>query len=706
MKQLLWTVIIISVALSAPALLQAETPFPMIMSLHPVAACQGEASEHEVESRYSMFGSTQVLISGEGVTGEILTPMEPGKDGKEPSLTKVKIRLTVAARALPGVRDLRLIGPTGPSTLGQVVITPHPVVDEQPKNNTPQQAQVITLPATVCGTIETAEDVDYFRFTVTQPQTIQFHGLGMRLEDRIHDLQSHVDPIITIRDAATGSTIAAANNDFAADPLLSHEFTRPGDYLLEVRDVRYQGNKYWEYAIEISPQTFVTQVHPLGLSAKSEVTEFELVTAGRGTHPKVSFKPDQKLAAGIRDVQLPLGETVSNPVSIVLSSVPCLMEAETPNNTPDTAQDVTIPCGINGRMETTSDIDCYRFSAKKGDRLTFEVFARRNRSDLDSIIRVLKEDGTQLTEIDDMRLWGRYNLQDSRLDFWAVPADGKYVVEIRDVHLRGGPGFVYFLQITPSLPDFELALDSDRSWITPGSYCPIFVRAVKKNGFQGEIQLHIEGLPPGVTAHCGRILSGSADDGCILLHALADAAPVAANVRIFGTATAPQDNKEPLALSVDAQPLQETYMPGGGRSHFPVEMHTVAIGKPGDVLGIKLSTEDLILKPGETKTIDVEIQRAPGFATNVTLDMLMQHLSSKYANPLPQGVTIDTKASKMLLTGTNSKGTIVLTAAKDAPAVEKHLCCVMANVSVNFVVKVTTSSPPLLITVTGAEEKK
>ena len=33
-----------------------------------------------------------------------------------------------------------------------------------------------------------------------------------------------------------------------------------------------------------------------------------------------------------------------------------------------------------------------------------------------------------------------------------APANGRYVVEIRDLHLRGGPAFVYFLKVTRSEP--------------------------------------------------------------------------------------------------------------------------------------------------------------------------------------------------------------------------------------------------------------
>ena len=64
-------------------------------------------------------------------------------------------------------------------------------------------------------------------------------------------------------------------------------------------------------------------------------------------------------------------------------------------------------------------------------------------------------------------------------------------------------------------------------------------------------------------------------------------------------------------------------------------------------------------------------------------------------------MTIDTKTSKTLLTGTNAKGQITRTAAATAPAIEKRKAVVMANVSLNFVMKATYSSAPLTITVTG-----
>ena len=80
--------------------------------------------------------------------------------------------------------------------------------------------------------------------------------------------------------------------------------------------------------------------------------------------------------------------------------------------------------------------------------------------------------------------------------------------------------------------------------------------------------------------------------------------------------------------------------------------------------------------------------------------MLYRHLGSVYGNSLPKGVTIDAGASKTLITGKASAGQIVLKAADDAPPVKMQQVSVMANVSINFVMKATYSSPPLMVTVT------
>ncbi len=319
-------------------------------------------------------------------------------------------------------------------------------------------------------------------------------------------------------------------------------------------------------------------------------------------------------------------------------------------------------------------------------------------SSLDPHLRILSEQGSQQQLSDDVRI-GKRNFADSRIENWSVPADGKYIIEVRDVHLRGGQSFVYFLDVTRSEPHFTLFTDTDKTPLTPGTSGVVFVRTEKKNGFDGEIQLQVAELPPGVTATCGKILPGKRQDGCIVLTAAADAKPVAQPIRISGTATVVDANDQPRQLRSDATVYQETYQPGGGRGHWPVDGHVISVGKPGDVRKVTLSTHDVNLKPGQSASIDVEIERAEGFDKNVTLEVIYQHLNTVYGDPLPEGVSVDKSASKVLLTGGATKGKITLKAAPNAQLVDKQVFAVMANVSINFVMKATYASDPSFLTV-------
>ncbi len=152
-----------------------------------------------------------------------------------------------------------------------------------------------------------------------------------------------------------------------------------------------------------------------------------------------------------------------------------------------------------------------------------------------------------------------------------------------------------------------------------------------------------------------------------------------------------------------AHPMQEIYMPGGGRSHYWVDQRHrrggSQLGRPGG----EGQYGPCRARMGGSTKVDVEIVRAPEFKQNVTLDVLFQHLSQKFGDTLPPGVTIDAKKSSTLPTSGATKGHLMLVAAKDAAAVERQLCSVMANVSINFVMKATTSSKPFYISVTAAK---
>lgn len=701
----------LALALAGSASAQTNNSYPMLMSVKPAAAQIGKATEHEVTARYNLYGASRVIVSGEGVVGEVIPPEK--KEGEKPpetkpNLLKMKIRFTVAPDAVPGIRDFRIITPQGASTVGQIVVARDNIVSESAPNDTPQTALAVTLPATLCGTIEKAEDLDYFKFQVAAGTALTFHMRSQRLLNRLHDMQTRVDPMITLRNS-TGTTIATSDNYYAGDPLLYHKFEQAGEYLLEVRDVRYQGNDNWTYSIEVNDRPFVTQALPLAVKPGVE-SKLALVGYNLPADASAVLTLPAETPAGLRWVSPLVGGKPANEFGLLVSSLPIVAEvppaapagAAAEANLLAASQPFAIPGVVAGRIENPGEIDRYAFEAKAGDKLSFQVMARRALSGLDPIIRILNDKGAPTAEADDT-VFNRVSSADAWLETWSAPADGKYILEIRDLHLRGGAQYTYAVQVLRADPYFLLETDTDKTLLAPGISGVVYVRGLRKNGFAGDIQLAIEGLPPGVTAVAGKILA-SANDGCIILQAAADAPVGSANIRITGTATHPVPNGEPLALSAVAQPLQEYYSPGGGRGHFPVDLCTVSVADPMDIRSVKLSTQAVTLKPGASQKIEVTIERAPGFKGNVTLDVLYQHLESPFGNSLPKGMKVDGAGSKTLLTGEETKGFITLVAAPDAAAVEKQLVPVMAHVSINFVMKLTFCEP-LAVTIEPAPAK-
>jgi hypothetical protein len=683
--------------LLGPSRVRAQTSYPMIMSISPVAVQVGRTSECEISARYSLSGAYKVFVTGDGVVGEVDSlpqKVDPRRRGR--NINKLKVRFTVAAEALPGVRDVRVATPLGVSTLGQLVLVRDPVLREIADNDTMARAQTIPLPATVCGAIEKPEDVDYFKFRVAANTGLTFHVRGQRLENKIHDLQEHLDPILTLRNAA-GTVLASNDNYFFGDPLLHYRFATAGEYYLEIRDVRYGGNPDWQYSIEINDRPFVTQVYPSRVTP-GKPAPLRLVGYNLPADPVASLTLPATTSEGLHWTSLHLAnDSLTNPAPVIVSRLPEVLEQEGDHGTVARAQPVAIPAGISGRIAVPDETDCYVFDAKAGDHLSFEVVARAHQSALDSYLRILNDKGQVLAENDD-RQTGRFIQADSLLENWIAPAAGLYVVEVRDVHGRGGPEFVYLLKLTRSEPSFRLETDTDKTLLEAGSASVIFARVTRQNGFAGEVQLGVDGLPPRVTASCGRILAG-ARDGCIILQAAANAPQGAANIHITGTATEADASGKSRKLTATATPLQELYMPGGGRAHWPVAMHTVSVGAGLDLRAVHIRPTAITLKPGESKRVEVTLERRPDFQGPVTLDVIYQHLEAHFGNSLPAGVTIDDKASKTVLAGDQSKGYLTFKAAPDARPVERQQVPVMAHVSINFVMKTTTCGEPLWISI-------
>ena len=91
---------------------------------------------------------------------------------------------------------------------------------------------------------------------------------------------------------------------------------------------------------------------------------------------------------------------------------------------------------------------------------------------------------------------GRSRGRDSRLLFDA-PKDGEYLVRVKDAGGGSGDRFVYRLEVRPAKPDFSVRINGRDAKIPRGSGKGFSVVADRSDGFEGEIRLDVEGVPPG-----------------------------------------------------------------------------------------------------------------------------------------------------------------------------------------------------------------
>jgi Bacterial pre-peptidase C-terminal domain len=661
----------------------------MITYATPVAVQRGKTTEVTVDGQMNFFGVYKVLFDGAGVTAEVVgDPPAKTPPEKRPQVKSVKLKVTVAADADPGVREFRLASLLGISSVGQLLVTEDPVIVESGDNNTIAKAPVVPVPCVVSGRVEVAEDVDFYKFHAEAGQTLTFTVCCARLQDKIHDLQKHCDPILTLHDA-DGRELAANDDFFFADPLLGYKFTKAGDYFIQVRDAKYDGDPRWAYALLVTDRPFVTHLFPAAANPGQSV-EAEAVLAGGGKARVTLTAPAEP---GVHEVRPDSGGTKLNPVALVVSPLPQVVEKE-PNDTPEQATRITVPCGVSGRIGVRRDLDHFVFAATKGKAVRFEVKARRFgtplQSSLDSVLEILTPKGDVLASNDD--LVGK----DAGLVF-TPPADGDYVVCVRDLNSKGGDTAVYYLEADWARPDFTVRCDPDKAMIGPGSATAWYVHVVRANGFDGPVRVEVKGLPRGVTAS-PLTIPPTMTQGVVVLTAADDAAVDAALIEVVGTGTVKGPDGKDETLVRPATPNEEIYFPGGGRGKFDVTTHAVAVTEASDILEVKVSAKEIVLKPGEEASIEVEVRRRPDYDKAVSLDVLLQHLGSVFGNPLPPGVTVVEGKSKTLL-GTGSKGTIVLKAAPNAAPIEGVPVSVLCHVSINFVVKVSYSSPPILLSV-------
>lgn len=162
---------------------------------------------------------------------------------------------------------------------------------------------------------------------------------------------------------------------------------------------------------------------------------------GAGTAWKIRVTPDPDVPVGIYLVRVQTEGGLSNPIPFAVDQVPHRSEVEE-NGPFRLAQPVETPVVVEGQA-SGADVDAFRFTGRKGERVVIDAACARVGSGVDPAIRLSTAGRRLIASADDTPGL----LTDARL-FAELPSDGDYVVELADTRYQGtGPRTHYRLLI-------------------------------------------------------------------------------------------------------------------------------------------------------------------------------------------------------------------------------------------------------------------
>jgi hypothetical protein len=427
------------------------------------------------------------------------------------------------------------------------IVGDSPELIETESNSTVECAELTTLPVTINGRIHGERDADYFRFELSAGESVVCEVMAGRIG-------SPLDPLIELLQE-DGGPLATRQVHIGSDPVLLFSAEQDGDYLLRVANVTFHGSPAHVYRIRLTKQPHIHFSYPAGGKAGTTQDVDLYLLSGTQAHVvrrSIEF-PKQPGEFLHHDVEL------NSSVLLIADESPNSVERE-PNNELATATEIGLPQTVTGRFLSESDEDWFRFVVEKQQTVQITCRAFPPGTSAMPNIAVVDHDGNILAESQSVTSAGGV----CRI-LWTAPNGGSFHLKASDLRhgSRGGSDFLYRLSVVPAEPDFVLKLASDNIGVVQGAKSQVDVSVARLGGFNGPIDLSLEGLPPGCTISGHRVPAGTSSFKLEI--AATDDVPVSSTpVRLIGRG------------DFDGRTLQRI---GHGR-HLGVDSEGVSIGRP------------------------------------------------------------------------------------------------------------------------------
>ncbi|MGH9722149.1 MAG: PPC domain-containing protein, partial [Bryobacteraceae bacterium] len=401
--------------------------------------------------------------------------------------TVLPFLLTIKADAPTGIYPVRVLTPEGVSNVVLFSVGELPEMEEleskNPKqpNNFANEAQKVTVPAVINGTLDNA-DVDQYVFTAQAGQKLVFEVEARRTG-------SAIDPALEIYDA--GGREIARNDDATGagvDSRVEVSFARAGEYRVQIHDSKFSEQVQNFYRLKIGSYAYATAVFPLG-GRRGESVD---VTLSGGNLPQpVKVKAEAPAKGAWFAVRVP--GSPSLPIYLAASD-----DAETFEETSPELKEGNV---VNGRIAKAGEVDRFKLSVTPGEKWVLEVTAASlGISELDGLLTLYDAAGKKLAGADDG------NGPDPVLPFTVPKGVSEISVALEDLLGRGGQGFGYRLVARRQEPDFVAELLTPFVNVPAGGTAQVAC-LIQRRGYDGVIKLKIPDLPPGFQVAGGHVPS-------------------------------------------------------------------------------------------------------------------------------------------------------------------------------------------------------
>ncbi|MEW6302574.1 MAG: PPC domain-containing protein [Verrucomicrobiota bacterium] len=392
-----------------------------------------------------------------------------------------EFKVTLPADAPVGIAAVRVANGKGVSSLHLMMVDDLPSVADNGTNNSAKAAQPLTLRMAVDGQCESYQ-MDYYKFTAKKGQRVSVEVVAQRLG-------SALDPFVRLLDAA-GRELAFSDDapGLGRDCRFAHTFAAAGEYVVEVRDMVYQGGAKHRYRLRLGDFPFIATPFPLAVQ-EGQSAEVAFVGPDADALRAVRVNAPHDATGLMLSARLPRGAG-SGFTSLPLSPMKELVESE-PNNTAELATEAGLPCAVSGRFDRAGDDEWIEFTARKDQKLVID--GRRlfgSPSELFLTLHNAKGDKLAETKLNNEG-------EGEALLAHTCKEDGVHRLRVTELARRGGAEYTWRVELKPSA-GFDLTTDVDKVEAEAGGTFTLKVTADRRD-YEGPIALEVRGLGEGVT---------------------------------------------------------------------------------------------------------------------------------------------------------------------------------------------------------------